>query len=80
MTFIFYSCAQPVIIIIALPGNLPGTFPDLPGLRLFDKPGNATRNGGWKRGWERRETSSRNGQSKNLRNGTLGLQGAKCHL
>ena len=45
MTSIFYSCAQPVIIIIALPGNLPGTFPDLPGLRLFDMPGNGTRNG-----------------------------------
>ena len=31
--------------IIALPGNLPGTFPDLPGLRYFHVPGNGNRNG-----------------------------------
>ena len=45
MTSIFNSCARPIGLIIALPGNLPGTFPDLPGLRLFDMPGNGTRNG-----------------------------------
>ena len=32
-------------MLTSLPGNLPGTFPDLPGLRLFDMPGNGTRNG-----------------------------------
>ena len=45
MTVVFNSCAHPVGFIIAPPGNLPGNFPDLPGLRLFDMPGNGTRNG-----------------------------------
>ena len=49
MTVVFNSCAHPLPLIIALPGNLPGYFPDLPGLRLFDMSGNATRNGSQKR-------------------------------
>ena len=34
-----------------LPGNLPGNFPDLPGLRVFDAPVNGARNGLEKRYW-----------------------------
>ena len=45
VTSIFNSCAHPIGLIVARPGNLPGTFPDLPGLQLFDMPGNGTRNG-----------------------------------
>ena len=48
MTSIFNSCAHPIALIIA-PGNLPGIFLDLPGLRLFDMPGNGARNGPEKR-------------------------------
>ena len=47
--YIYDSCflflCPPLVLIIAIPGNLPGTFPDLPGLRLFDTPGNGGRNG-----------------------------------
>ena len=49
MTVVFNSCVHPVTLIIALPGNLPGSFPDLPGLRPFDTPGNGIRNGPQKR-------------------------------
>ena len=41
------SYAHPLNFIIALPGN----FPDLPGLRVFDAPGNGARNGPEKRYW-----------------------------
>ena len=51
MTAVFNSCARPLPLIIALPGNLPGNFPDLPGLRVFDAPGNGARNGPEKRYW-----------------------------
>ena len=51
MTAVFNSCAHPLCFIIALPGNLPGNFPDLPGLRVFDAPGNGARNGPEKRYW-----------------------------
>ena len=51
MTSVFNSCARPLSLIIALPGNLPGNFPDLPGLRVFDAPGNGARNGPEKRYW-----------------------------
>ena len=49
MTAVFNSCAHPLCFIIALPGNLPGNFPDLAGLWLFDMPGNGARNGPEKR-------------------------------
>ena len=51
MTAVLNSCAHPLILIICLPRNLPGNFPDLPGLRVFDAPGNGARNGPEKRYW-----------------------------
>ena len=45
MTSVFYSCAHPLCFIIALPGNLPGIFPDCGFLiRLETEPETRRRN------------------------------------
>ena len=76
MTAVFNSCAHPLTLIIALPGNLPGNFPDLPGLWLFDTPGNGARNALEKRYWNHGFSN----MVSRLENGHLGLLGQKCHL
>ena len=76
MTPVFNSCAHPLTLIIALPGNLPGNFPDLPGLRVFDAPGNGARNGPEKRYWNHGFSN----MASRLENRSLGLPGQKRHL